>query len=158
MYAATMTTALAASVCVENEKTIGVSGIGIASSGARIRDAREESIERRDEEDGARGHRAAESRHERRPPVRKPSERSVRFAQVDILATSLGAQCCEFCVRHRSHERERTAGHPRQQKPGRVRHSRSNRWGSKENAAADDVGNDDGRCVEGTEPPLEDRS
>ena len=36
MNAATAITALAASVCVEKEKTIGVSGIGIASSGVEF--------------------------------------------------------------------------------------------------------------------------
>ena len=155
MNAATAMAALAASVCLEKENTMGVKGTGNCEQRRRVRDAGHEAIERRDEEHGAGRHRAAEARHERGPPGQEAGKASVRLAEVDILSARLRTERGEFRVGHRTHEREHAAGQPCQQKPGRVGHCGGDCRRSEEDSAANDVGNDDGRCIERTEPPLE---
>src|SRR6185436_18842055 len=77
------------------------------------------------------------------------------FPQIDVLTARAGPQRRELRVGHRAGEGKRAARHPRGEEEHRVGHEhRDLRW-REEDAAADDVGDDDGGGVERTETPLE---
>ena len=120
-----------------------------------VGDTGDEAVERDDQEDRARGHRAGEAGHERGPSRQKAGERTEGFAQVDVLAAGLRPQRGQLGVGHRAHEREDSPTDPRQEEPRRVGNCGGNRGRTEQDAAADDIGDDDGGRVEGAESAFE---
>ena len=139
--------------------TSGAHGIGIVSSGVRVGRGRNEAADVVGERDGAGGDGAGESGDERRPAGQERRERAVRVAQVDVLAAGARPQRGQLRVRHRAGKREQAAEQPDgRASPSRSARCRATRIGHEEDAAADDVGDDDGGRIERAEPPLERRA
>ncbi len=116
---------------------------------------RDEAADVLGETDGAGRDGAGKPGDERRPAGEKRGDRSVGVTQVDVLATGARAQRRELGVRHRAGEREDTAKQPEPQHADPARHEAGDEDRHEEDAAADDVRDDDGGRIERTEPPLE---
>jgi hypothetical protein len=104
---------------------------------------------------GARRDRSRKTSDERRPAAEERSKRTVGFAQVHVLAAGTGLESRQFGVGHRAGECERTAREPDEQDAGAVRDRLRDEHRHEEDAAADDVGNDDRRSVKWAESALE---
>ena len=88
-------------------------------------------------------------------PVRNAARPPEALAQVDVLAARARAQRSELGVGHRADEREQAAGEPDGEEPDGVRHGLRDDARRDEDADADDVRDDDGGGVEGTETAFE---
>ena len=88
-------------------------------------------------------------------PVRNAARPAERLAQVDVLAARLRAPRGELGVRQRARERERAAGGPDAEHRAGRGQQRGDESGRREDADADDVGDDDDRRVERAEPAVE---
>ena len=107
------------------------------------------------EHDCARRNRASKAGDKRRPSGQKSREPAEGGVQVNILAARARTQRRQLGIRHRSREGERAARNPGAEKPDGVGNSRRDLRRCEQNAAADDVGNDDGGSIERAEPSLE---
>ena len=105
--------------------------------------------------DGAGGNRTRESGDEGRPAGQKGRDRPERGAQVHVLSSRARSQRRKFRVGHRAGKREHPARHPGGQEQHRARHGRGDLGRREQDAAADDVGNDERRRVERTEAAFE---
>src|SRR5207245_5680071 len=96
-----------------------------------------------------------EACNERSPPGEERRRLAERLAQVHIFAARARPQRRELRICHRARERERATRNPCRQEQRRVGDERGNLRRREQDAAADDVGDDDGRGIERTETALE---
>ena len=87
----------------------------------------------------------------------KGRQRSKRLAQVYVFPTGAGPQRGELGVGHGSRKREQPSQKPHEQHGPRVGHELSDENRNEEDAAANDVGDDNGRRIERSETTLERR-
>ena len=80
---------------------------------------------------------------------------TVGRAQVDVFAAGPRPQRRQLGIRRRAAEREHAARHPDAEEQPRVRNTRRDQRRGKENAAANDVGDDDRRGIKRTEAAIE---
>ena len=98
---------------------------------------------------------AGKAGDKRRPPGQKSGHAAERGIEVHVFAAGSRSQRGELGIRHRAGKRERAAGQPRRQKQPRIWNVGRDLSRKEENAAADHIGNDDGRRIVGTEAPLQ---
>ena len=96
-----------------------------------------------------------EAGDERRPAGQESGERSVRRAQIDVLAAGTRPERGEFRVRHGARECQQSAGEPHRQHADGMRYNLRDDAGAREDADADDVGDHDRRRIERAEASIQ---
>ena len=128
---------------------------GTADDGLVAAGNRQEASEVEGEDHRAGGDRAGEAGDERGPAGEERGDASEPGVQVDVLAAGPRPQRGQLRVGHRAGERQRPGGQPGEEEEGRMRHGRRDLRRREEDAAADDVGDDDRCRVERPEPAFE---
>ena len=147
--------AIATMLCGDAVSTSVPGMIGMREKRSVVRGRRNEATQIEREHDRAGRDGAGETRHERRPPGQEAGQRSERRAQVDVLAAGARPQRRQLRVGHRAGERQPAAGDPRREERQGARHRRGDLRRREQNAAADDVGDDECGGVERPETAFE---
>ncbi len=120
--------------------------------------ARHEAIEIDGHADAAGGNRAAEASHERGPAGEKRGQSAEGLAQIDVFAARLRLPRGQFRVGEGARERERAAERPHAEDRDTARQQGGDEARRREDADADDVGDDNGRRIKGSEAAIKRRA